>query len=131
MSAIADPSGPDPFWFSDYLERMSRTPFNRLNLKPETDEESDPKNTKNTDRWIAEGELIIASESKLKSVPPKKVSDNPYEQAKYEMMERLGPKAKSIIEQMEAGTLPKDDRYQKFIDQVIKRGNEISDEKKN
>ena len=55
-----------------------------------------------------------------------KMSDNPYIRARVEILKKMGAIARSVIEKMEKGELPKDDRYDKFCKAVAVRGDQIS-----
>jgi len=55
-----------------------------------------------------------------------KMSDNPYIRARAEILNKMSPIARSVIEKMEKGTLPKDPRYDTFCKAVTIKGDQIS-----
>jgi len=103
---------------------------------------------------LKEGYALLAAEAKpappnafgAKPVPPKldsvtpdasKLQDalalkstNPYIRARATVLSKMLPSARSVIEKMEAGTLTKDARYDKFVEEVSELGDKISNIKK-
>lgn len=88
-----------------------------------------------------EGNLLLESDSKVPKPPSGSVnpdpktavqdnlaakSTNPYVRARGEIMSKMTPKTREIIEKMEAGTLKKDARYDKFLSQIIQLGDKFS-----
>jgi hypothetical protein len=130
--AKSDPSNT----FGDFSKKIKLDP-SRQNLKPRpsglTDEEY-------LTLAIKEGEELLAAEAKNSVKKPEpfaqpsaklqdalaKMSDNPYVRARIELLNKMGAIARSVIEKMEKGELPKDDRYDKFCKQVAIRGDQIS-----
>ena len=53
-------------------------------------------------------------------------SNNPYVRARGEILGKMTPKARSVIEEMEKGTIKKDARYDKFCLQVSELGDKLS-----
>lgn len=135
--AKSDTSSP----FGDFFKKKKiQLSPDRQNLKP-----VDPSLTFEQYLAIAikEGEALLAAEEKTKpknsvkpagSVKPSpaledalaKMSDNPYVRARVEILTKMGPTARSVIEKMEKGELSKDDRYDKFCKAVTVRGDQIS-----
>ena len=84
----------------------------------------------------AEGKLPIGKPSPPSSVTPDPKtavqdnlaakSTNPYVRARGEILGKMTPKARSVIEEMEKGTIKKDARYDKFCLQVSELGDKLS-----
>jgi len=128
--------------FNDFFNQMKKVKLSpdRQNLKP-----VDPSLTFEQYLAIAikEGEALLAAEEKTKpksSVKPEplaqpsaklqdalaKMSDNPYVRARIEILNKMGPIARSVIEKMEKGTLAKDARYDTFCKAVTLKGDQLS-----
>lgn len=88
-----------------------------------------------------EGNALLEAESKSPKAPPVSVkpdpqtavednlaakSTNPYVRARGEILGKMSIKARSVIEAMEKGTMPKDARYDKFCLQVSELGDKLS-----
>ena len=131
--AKSDPSNT----FGDFSKKIKLDP-SRQNLKP-----VDPSLSFEQYLTIAikEGNALLDAEAKVKpaqktsvTATPSpvledalaKMSDNPYIRARQEILSRMGPKARSLIEQMEKGTVPKDNRYDAFCKAVTKLGDKLS-----
>jgi hypothetical protein len=137
--------------FEDYMKKKesmglnSSGLFSRANLKPIPDSEMLSGNLMSNDvalsKLVAEGNRLIAEEEKLKAAKAKtpvkdeskkletklgKTSSNPYIRARAEVLEQMDPGARTIIEKMEAGSLPKDSRYTDFCKKVATRGDQFS-----
>ena len=133
--AKSDPSNT----FGDFSKKIKLDP-SRQNLKP-----IDP--SLSFEQYLAiaikEGEALLAAEEKTKakgSVKPEpfkqaspaledalaKMSDNPYIRARTEILRKMTPEARSVIEQMEKGTKAKDTRYDTFCKAVTIRGDQLS-----
>jgi hypothetical protein len=127
--------------FNDFFNQMKKVKLSpdRQNLKP-----VDPSLTFEQYLAIAikEGEALLAAEEKAKaksSVKPEplaqpsaklqealaKMSDNPYVRARIEILNKMGPTARSVIEKMEKGDIPKDGRYDTFCKAINARGEQI------
>lgn len=127
--------------FGDFFKKKIKLDSSRQNLKP-----VDPSLSfeQHLAQAIKEGEALLAAEEKAKAkdsvkkpesfAQPSaklqdalaKMSDNPYVRARIEILNKMGPIARSVIEKMEKGTLAKDDRYDKFCKAVTTRGDQIS-----
>ncbi len=125
--------------FDDYMSKLKKVKLDpsRKNLKP-----VDPSLTFEQYLAIAikEGEELLALEEKAKkpSVKPApkstaaledalgKMSDNPYVRARIQVLQKMKPEARSVIEKMEKGTLPKDSRYDTFCKDVGILGDQLS-----
>lgn len=126
--------------FDDYLDKLKKVKLDpsRKNIKPRP-----PGLTEEQYLYLAiqEGHELLAAEAKTKpsvtppqSVKPSpaledalaKMSDNPYIRARADILNRMGPKARSVIEEMEKGTLKKDERYDKFCQAVTVLGDKLS-----
>ena len=55
-----------------------------------------------------------------------KMSNNPYVRARTQLLEKMLPGARAVIEKMEAGTLTKDPRYDMFCREVASLGDKLS-----
>jgi hypothetical protein len=117
--------------FDDYMSKLKKVKLDpsRKNLKP-----VDPSLTFEQYLAIAikEGEELLAAEEKAKAPSVKstpkttaaledalgKMSDNPYVRARIQVLQRMKPEARSVIENMEKGTLDKDTRYDTFCKAV-------------
>ncbi len=93
----------------------------------------------NLTKWIKEGDKIIANEEKNKKNPPpptdetKKLesalganSKNPYVKARGQILMAMPEWKRKLIEEIEAGTKPKDRFYDEFIKDVTKLGDSLS-----
>jgi hypothetical protein len=112
--------------------------YSRQNLKPR------PKGLTEDEYLlmaIKEGHQLLELEEKAKAKPAPsvkqpdaskvqdalgKMSDNPYLKARAQIMDKMLPSVKTAIEQMEAGTLTKDKRYDKFCTDVTELGDKLS-----
>jgi hypothetical protein len=127
--------------FGDFSEKVRLLP-GRMNLKP-----VDPKLS--FDHYLSlalqEGYALLEEEAKN---PPKdsvkppasvkptpspaledalaKMSDNPYVRARIEILKKMSPTARSMIEKMEKGELTKDSRYDTFCKAVTILGDSLS-----
>lgn len=126
--------------YDEYMDKLKKVKLDpsRKNLKP-----VDPKLT--FDQYLAqclkEGAEMLEAEEKAKpSVKPTplaktskkledalgKMSDNPYVRARTQILGKMKPEARSVIEKMEKGTLPKDSRYDSFCKEVGILGDKLS-----
>ena len=55
-----------------------------------------------------------------------KMSDNPYVRARIQILNKMKPEARSVIEKMEKGTLPQDRRYDEFCKEIRILGDKLS-----
>jgi hypothetical protein len=122
--------------FGDFSKKIKLDP-SRQNLKP-----VNPKLT--FDQYlaiaVAEGHALLAAEEKQSVKKPEpfqqpsavlndalgKMSNNPYIRARTEILNKMKPLARSIIEKMEKGELEKDSRYDTFCKAVQIRGDQLS-----
>jgi hypothetical protein len=121
--------------FGDFSKKM-KLPKDRQNLKP-------VNQTWTFDQHLSyalqEGYAILEAEgtgsvTKPDSVKPSpiledalaKMSSNPYIRARVEILNKMTPLARSVIEKMENNTLPKDHRYDTFCKAVTIKGDQIS-----
>lgn len=124
-----------PFGDSSYQKKLNKVKLDpsRQNLKP-------------VDAWLTfdeylaiclkEGAALLEAEEKEKadSVKSKdiledtlgKMSENPYINARVQILQKMSQKARSVIEQMEKGSLDKDSRYDKFVKAVTELGDKLS-----
>lgn len=125
--------------YDEYMDKLKKVKLDpsRKNLKP-----VDPKLTfeQYLVQCLKEGEELLAAEEKAKpSVKPTpaqskkvlddalgKMSDNPYVCARIQILTKMKPEARSVIEKMEKGTLPKDSRYDQFCKEIGKLGDKLS-----
>jgi hypothetical protein len=125
--------------FGDYNEKLQKVKLDptRQNLKP-----VDPSLTFEQYLAIAikEGEELLAAEEKNSVKKPEsfaqpkeklqdtlgKMSDNPYIRARTQILTKMTPKARSVIEDMEKGSVKKDARYDTFVKQVTILGDKLS-----
>ena len=137
--AKSDPSNT----FGDFSKKIKLDP-RRQNLKP-----VDPSLTFEQYLTIAikEGNALLEAEAKAQPKKPAtapqpspvledalaKMSDNPYIRARHEVLTKMSPAARSVIEKIEKGELPKDSRYDTFCKAVSARGEQIylASQKKN
>lgn len=89
---------------------------------------------------IKEGNELLALDYKAPANKPKtpaktspaleealaKMSDNPYIRARTEILKKMTPEARSVIEKMEKGELKKDTRYDTFCKAVTIKGDQLS-----
>lgn len=124
--------------FGDFSKKI-KLPPDRQNLKP-----VDPKLSfeQHLSLALQEGYALLEEDAKNpknsvktpSSVKPSpvledalaKMSNNPYIRARTEILKKMTPIARSVIEKMEKGTLPKDARYDTFCKAVAIRGDQIS-----
>ena len=124
--------------FGDFSEKIKLTP-DRMNLKQVNQKltfeqhlsqaiqegyallEEDAKNPKNSVKAPGSVKPSPALEDALA-----KMSDNPYIAARVEILKKMSPIARSVIEKMEKGELPKDLRWETFCKAVTIKGDQIS-----
>ncbi len=87
---------------------------------------------------LREGYAMLEAEEKAKGIKgapePKQAlentlgekSDNPYVKARSQVFKKMSPKARSVIEEMEKGSIAKDERYDKFVLAVTALGDKLS-----
>jgi hypothetical protein len=108
----------------------------RQNLKPR------PKGLTEQEYFIValqEGHALIAVDEKNPSVTPAsaktifklqqalaKIADNPYVRARAQLLEKMRPELRSVIERQEIGKAPSDDRYEKFLKDITELGDKLS-----
>ena len=122
-------------WKSKHMKPIELDP-SRQNLKPR------PKGLTDQEYFMValkEGHALIAVDEKNPSVTPAsaktisklqnalaKLSDNPYVRARAQLLEKMRPTLRADIEKMEAGALPKDDRFNTFCRSVTELGDKLS-----
>jgi hypothetical protein len=122
--------------FGDFSKKIKLDP-SRKNLPP-----VDPHLTfeQYLAQAIKEGNELLALDYKAPAKKPQtpvktspaleealsKMSDNPYIRARTEILKKMKPEARSVIEKMEKGELEKDTRYDTFCKAVTIRGDQIS-----
>lgn len=128
--------------FDDYEKKLKKIKLDpsRKNLKP------DPAHwtfEEQLARAVIEGAQLLEAEEKAKkaAAPPApspvledalgKMSANPYIRARTQLLLRMTPTARSVIEKMEKGLLDKDHRYDTFVSQIAKLGDKLDDEQNN
>ena len=125
--------------FGDFSKKINLDP-SRQNLKP-----VDPKLSfeQYLEIAIKEGHALLVAEEKnsvKKPQPTKqpspaledalgKMSDNVYIRARTQILLKMSSEARSVIEKMENGTLPKDSRYDTFCKAVTIKGDQLSGNK--
>ena len=120
--------------FGDFANKI-KLPKDRQNLKP-------VNQSLTPDQYLCqalqEGYALLEAEGSG-SVKPKasvkpspiledalaKMSTNPYVRARIEILNKMTPIARSVIEKMEKGVLPKDIRYDTFCKAVSIKGEQI------
>lgn len=127
--------------YDEYMEKMKKVKLDpsRKNLKP-----VDPKMTfeQYLNQCIEEGEELLAAEGKNKPAPAMKpqskkvlddalgkMSSNPYIRARTQILTKMTPEKRSVIEKMEKGNLPTDSRYDEFCKEVTRLGDNLSSNK--
>lgn len=125
--------------YEEYLNAVKLTPMSRFNLPTPMHEET-------LSELVVAGYKILEAEAKAKGgippvptkpVPPKddmkrlesqmaSTSDNPYIKARIQILNKMTPIARGIIEKMEKGELPKDSRYDSFAQAVANLGDKFS-----
>ena len=85
---------------------------------------------------LKEGHALIAVDEKNPSVTPSimskvqaslgKMSNNPYTTARSQLLEKLRPELRSVIEDMINGKILKDQRYDTFCRSVTELGDKLS-----
>ena len=88
---------------------------------------------------LAEGHALIAVDEKNPSVTPAsakaisklqnaltKLSTNPYVKARAQLLEKMHPTLRSVIERQELGKAPSDARYEKFLKDITDLGDKLS-----
>jgi parvulin-like peptidyl-prolyl isomerase len=127
--------------FDDYSKKLKKVKLSpdRQNLKP-----VDPKLTfeQYLSQCIQEGNALLAAEEKTPknsvkapgSVKPSvledalsKMSSNPYIKARAQVLKKMSPDARSVIEKMEKGELTKDTRWDTFSKAVALLGDKLSE----
>ena len=122
--------------FDDYLDKLKKVKLDpsRKNLKPRpsglTDEQYLTLAIKEGHELLGADSVkptpsVKESNSELQSALAK-MSTNPYARAQAELLDKLPPKARSVMEDMINNAIPRDDRYDKFMRQVISIGNKLS-----
>ena len=122
--------------FGDFSKKIKLDP-SRRNLKP-----VDPALTfeQYLAQAIKEGNALLEAEAKTSSVtkensgknPPiledalAKMSDNPYVKARVQVLQKMTPLARSVIEKMEKGEIPKDTRWDTFSKAITALGDKLS-----
>lgn len=131
--AKSDPSNT----FGDFSKKIKLDP-SRQNLRP-----VDPKLTFDQYLTIAlkEGNALLKAETKTKPAPKAsttatpspvledalaKMSDNAYVRARVEVLKKMTPETRAIIEKMERGELPKDLRWDTFCKAITIKGDQLS-----
>ena len=127
--------------FGDFSKKIKLDP-SRQNLKS-----INPKLSFDQYLTIAlkEGNALLALEDKMirppSSIPATmenstvledklgKISKNAYVRARVELLEKMPPLARSVIEKMERGELERDLRYDRFCKAVIILGDQLSGDK--
>jgi hypothetical protein len=125
--------------YEEYLNSVKLTKMSRFNLPKPDHEESIAE-------AVAEGFKLLEEEEKGKSKAKasdilgydpnsdKKrletklasTSDNPYIRARIQILNKMTPTARAIIEKMENGKLEKDSRYDAFVKAVEILGDQLS-----
>ena|ERR1039458_10122780 len=125
--------------FGDFSKKIKLSP-DRMNLKPVSQSLSFDECLS---KALREGYALLEEEAKT---PPKnsvkppasvkhspaledalgKMSDNPYVRARIEVLNKMTPAARSVIEKMEKGELTKDSRYDTFCKAVTILGDSLS-----
>lgn len=128
--------------FGDFSKKV-KLPKDRQNLKPVNQKWTFDQHLSHA---LQEGYAILEAEgsgsvktslnfrpSKHVSETPQKLQDalakvstNPYIRARVEILNKMTPLARSVIEKMENNTLPKDHRYDTFCKAVTIKGDQIS-----
>ena len=95
---------------------------------------------------VKEGNLLLDAEAEAKGTKPAPSSvssvkpdsktsvqdnlatksTNPYARARGELLSKMSPTARTVIQAMEAGTMKKDARYDKFLLQISELGDKLS-----
>lgn len=102
---------PDPAWWT-FEEQLAHAVADGLKLL-EAEEKAGPKSVKSSP----------ALEDALG-----KMSANSYVRARTRILTKMTELARGIIEKMEKGLLPKDHRYDTFVKQVTRLGDQLDDE---
>lgn len=90
---------------------------------------------------LKEGHAMLAAEEKASKpaskpsvTPAQKLDDtlarnstNPYVRARIKLMDQMLPSYRSVIEKMDRNELPRDKRYDKFVNEIIELGDKYSD----
>jgi hypothetical protein len=125
--------------YEEYLNSVKLTPMSRHNLPIPNYEET-------LEELVREGYRLIKAEDdyKKKGMPPvikkdtskddhKKLettlaanSDNPYVKARIQILQKMNPEERAIIERMENGEQERDERYEKFLKAVEVLGDKLS-----
>ncbi len=123
--------------YEDYLNSVKLTKMSRFNLPKPDHEET-------LGELVAQGYKLLEEDSKTPAAAPKKktakkddtkrlekklasTSTNPYVRARVDVLNKMNPEARSVIEKMEKGLLPKDLRYETFCKAVRILGDQLSD----
>jgi len=123
--------------FGDFSKRINLS-SDRHNLKPIA-----PSLTfeKYLIQSIKEGNAILEAEKNSVNTPPKpdsvklptnpctEVSKNAYTRARIEILAKLTPIARGVIEKMERNELEKDNRYDRFCQAIAILGDKLSEQK--
>lgn len=126
--------------YDDYVNSLKKVKLDpsRKNLKPFP---ADYTLEQMIIAAVAEGNVLLQlDEMKKPSVKPAappqskkvlddalgKMSDNPYVRARTQILTKMKPEARSVIEKMEKGELPKDSRYDEFCKLVGRLGDQLS-----
>ncbi len=125
------------------------SPFGDNNKMKKAKMDTARENLKPVDGWLTfdeylmicvkEGMLMLEAEEKEKAAlvkPPEpqktlddklgETSTNPYIKARSQILQKMTAKARSVIDQMENGSLDKDRRYDKFVEAVAALGDKLS-----
>lgn len=131
--------------YDDYLHKMKKKGDSKpmkINLDPSR-QNMKPRPLGLTDGQyfalaLKEGHEMLDAEEKKNSVKSKKpkaskvqdalakTSTNPYVRARAELLDKMTPAFRTLIESMESGETPKDARYDKFCLDIQALGDKLS-----
>ena len=129
--------------FEDFANKIKKVnlPESRKNLKPVDQSLSFEEHLMQA---VAEGIRMLALEEKIEKLQPKsnpiaktdspskledklgEINKNAYVRAQVEVLKKMSPEARAVIEKMENGKLTKDHRYDIFCRAVTKLGDDFS-----
>lgn len=110
--------------FEEYKHLLAS--LGRNNLTPPLKEETLADLVKEgMDILRAEQNKSAKVSSPKTTVAPKTPSKNPYQRAHDTLLAEMPVEKRNVIEKMEAGTLPKDSRYDMFVKEIIKLGDQF------